>query len=302
MSHGADSLKSILYALGANLAISVAKLVAAVITGSGSMMAESIHSLADSGNQGLLLLGMKKAKRPPSPAHPLGYSKTIYFWSFIVAIMLFSVGGMFSLYEGWHKLHDPQPLNMPWVAVGVLIFAFIAEGLSLLGCVREVNKVRGDRSLWQWFRESRQSELLVIFGEDLAALLGLGFALMAVLLTIITNDPFYDALGSMFIGGLLVVVAVIIAREVMELIIGQGVEKSEREAMIGFLEEKPEIERVLNLLTLQMGNDVMVAVKAKMVDPGSAALLIENINQCEKAFKARFSSVAWLFFEPDDKD
>ena len=173
MSNGADSHKSIMFALCANLAIAIAKGVAAVVTGSGAMLAEAVHSLADTGNQGLLLVGLRHAKRPPSPDFPLGYGKAIYTWSFLVAIILFSVGGLFSLYEGFHKLAHPEPLASPWWAVGVLVFAIVAESVSMWGCLREVAKARRGRSLWGWFRASRQSELLVVFGEDLAALIGL---------------------------------------------------------------------------------------------------------------------------------
>jgi len=178
MSHGADSVKSIIFALCANLAIAISKLIAAVVTGSSAMMAESVHSLADSGNQLLLLLGIKHAKRPPSPDYPLGFGKAVYFWSFIVALILFSMGGAYSIYEGIHKLHHPEPLSYPYVAVGVLLFSIAAESVSMWGCLREVNKELRGRSLGQWFRETRQSELLVVFGEDLAALLGLTLALM----------------------------------------------------------------------------------------------------------------------------
>lgn len=171
------------------------------------MLAEGIHSVADAGNQLLLLLGLKQSRRPPDDHHPLGYGKSIYFWSFIVALMLFSVGGMFSLTEGWHKLHDPQPLSWPWLAVGVLVFAVIAEAVSLRAAVIEIDKIRGERGYWRWFGDSRQSVLIVIFGEDLAALLGLLFALVAILLTIMTGDPIYEAIGTLMIGALLIVVA-----------------------------------------------------------------------------------------------
>jgi cation diffusion facilitator family transporter len=182
MAGGGDSTRAIFFALGANLAIAAAKGVAAFFTGSSAMLAETVHSLADSGNQGLLLLGMKQAKRPSTAEHPLGYGKAIYFWSFLVAVMLFTVGGMFSLYEGIHKFNSPEPLKQWWWAVGVLLFGIIVEGISMHACITEVNKSRGDRSLWRWFRESRQAELVVIFGEDLAALCGMVFALGAVLL------------------------------------------------------------------------------------------------------------------------
>src|ERR1051325_10352417 len=215
-------MRTILYALGANLAIAAAKTAAAIATGSSAMLAEAIHSYADSGNQALLLWGMKQAKRPPSPDYPLGWGKAVFFWSFIVALVLFSLGGLFSLYEGWHKLHSEEPLSYAWVAIGILIFGLAAESVSLRACLQEVNKVRGERTLWRWFRESRQSELVVILGEDLAALLGLALALIAVLLTIFTGNPTWDALGSMAIGVVLVIVAVLIGIEIKALLIGQS--------------------------------------------------------------------------------
>src|SRR4051812_10203982 len=204
----ADSVRTILYALGANLAIAAAKTAAAVFTGSSAMLAEAIHSYADSGNQVLLLWGMRQAKRPPSPDYPLGWGKAIFFWSFVVALVLFSLGGIFSLYEGWHKLKAPQPLTYPWVAVAILVFGLAAESVSLRACLKEINKVRNGRTLWRWFRESRQSELVVILGEDLAALLGLAVALVAVLLAAFSGNPMWDALGSMAIGAILIVVAI----------------------------------------------------------------------------------------------
>lgn len=302
MAGKADSVKTIFYALGANFAIFVAKLVAAIITGSGSMLAEAVHSLADCGNQGLLLLGLKRAKAPPSPDFPLGFGKAIYFWSFLVALMLFSVGGMFSIYEGMHKLAHPEPLKWGWLAVGVLTFGIIAESFSMWGCVREVNKARGGQSLWRWFRDSRQSELIVIFGEDLAALLGLVFALIAVLLTMATGNPMYDAAGSIGIGVLLIVVAVFIAVEVKALLIGQGVEPRTKQAMLNLLNERSEIKQVYNLLTLQLGPDVMVAVKAEMARFLSPRDMIDDINRVEAALREQFPEIRWCFFEPDMKD
>jgi cation diffusion facilitator family transporter len=302
MSHGADSAKSIIFALCANLAIAVSKLIAANVTGSGSMMAESIHSLADTGNQLLLLLGIKHAKRPPSPDYPLGFGKAVYFWSFIVALMLFSMGGAFSIYEGFHKFHHPESLNYPYIAIGVILFSIIAESVSMWGCLREVNKERRGRTLKQWFKETRQSDLLVVFGEDLAALLGLCFALIAITLTIFTGNPVYDALGSISIGVLLVVIAFLIGIEVQALLIGQSVESEQRVRMLKFLETQAEIDQVFNLLTLQLGKDVMVAVKAKMAKTDSAEALVEAINRCETAFKKAYPQVLWLFFEPDLKD
>lgn len=302
MAEQVNSVKSIFFALGANLAIFVAKLIAATITGSGAMLAESIHSLADSGNQLLLLVGLKQSKKPATPDYPLGFGKSIYFWSFIVALIMFSMGGVFSIYEGLHKLQHPEPLKSPWIAVGVLIFSIIAESISLWGCMREVNKIRRNRSYFRWFRESRESELLVVFGEDIAALLGLVFALVAVVLTMLTANPMYDAMGSIMIGVLLIVIAVMIAIEVKRLLIGQSVDPEIQKEMITFLHAQDEIRQVYNLITFQLGQDVMVAVKAEMQECGSQKEMIQGINRCEKRLKAAFPQVVWSFFEPDITD
>lgn len=302
MSHGADSLKSIFFALGANAAIAVAKLTAAIITGSGAMMAEAIHSFADTGNQLLLLVGIRQAKHPPTPDYPLGFGKAIYFWSFIVALMLFSMGGLYSIYEGIHKLRHPEPLSYPYVAIGVLVFSIIAEALSMWGCLREVKKDLNGRNLWCWFRETRQSELLVVFGEDLAALCGLSFALVAVILTFILNNPLFDAAGSIVIGALLIVVAFFIGTEVKALLIGQSVEPELKRKMLEFLNARDHVDQVYNLLTIQLGKDVMVAIKAKITGATASELMIKAINECEKDFKKAFPMVMWVFFEPDIKD
>jgi cation diffusion facilitator family transporter len=234
--------------------------------------------------------------------YPLGYGKSIYFWSFLVAVILFSLGGMFSIYEGVHKLNHPEPLTQPMIAIGVLIFAIIAESISLWGCMQAVNKERRDRKLLTWFRESRSSELIVVFGEDVAALLGLVVALLAILAAAITGDPLYDAIGTIMIGVLLVVIAVLLAIEVKALLIGQGVEKYVLEKMHRYLNERPEIESLYNILTLQMGPDVMVAVKAKMHPAGSENNLLNAINTVEREFRESFPAVSWMFFEPDNDD
>jgi cation diffusion facilitator family transporter len=302
MAGQADSLKSILFALFANSSIAVAKGIAAVLTGSGAMLAEAIHSVADSGNQLLLILGLRQTRKKPTDDHPLGFGKSIYFWSFLVAVILFSVGGMFSVYEGTHKLMHPEPLSYPWVAVSVLVFAIVAEGISLWGCLREVNKERYGRSIIQWFRQSRSSALIVVFGEDIAALLGLVFALLAILATFITGNPLWDALGTISIGVLLIVIAVFIAVEVKDLLIGQSVDPKTLTDMREFLEGRPEIQELFSLLTMQFGPDAMVAVKARMVPTGSEQRMIATINKVEREFRSRFEMTAWLFFEPDVED
>ena len=299
MAGSGDSTRAVLFALGANFAIAVCKGVAAFFTGSGAMFAETVHSLADCGNQLLLLLGMRQARKPPSPDYPLGYGKAIYFWSFLVAVMLFTVGGMFSLYEGIHKLQHPEPLRQWWVAAGVLVFGVVAEGISMRACLQEVAKARAGRSTWRWFRDSRQSELVVIFGEDLAALIGLTLALVAVLATVVTGNPIWDAIGTVGIGALLIVVAVMVAIEVKAMLIGESVDPVREAELRGFLDGRPEIERIISLITLQLGNEVMVSVQAQMCERGSAEALVAQINDVERAMKDAFPEVRWSFFEPD---
>jgi len=297
-----DSLKSILYAFFANLAIALAKGVAALFTGSAAMLAETVHSLADCGNQLLLVLGLKQTRQAPTDDHPLGFGKSIYFWSFLVAVILFSIGGMFSVYEGYHKLSHPSPLSFPWVALGVLLFAIVAESVSLWGCMREVNKERYGRNLLRWFRESRNSALIVVFGEDVAALAGLVLAFMAIGLTLLTGNPVWDAIGTLCIGALLIAVAFFVAIEVKALLIGQSADPLMLRQMRQFLAERPEVEQVYSLLTLHFGPDVMAAIKARMAPQDSDLDLVRAINTVEAAFRARFDSVRWLFFEPDLED
>ena len=293
--------RSVYAALAANLAIFLAKSAAAAFTGSSAMLAEAIHSFADAGNQGLLLWGMKQAKRPPSPDYPLGWGKAVFFWSFIVALVLFSLGGLFSLYEGWHKLHSAEPLAYPWLAVAILVFGIAAETVSLRACLHEVGKVRNGRSLWRWFRESRQSELVVILGEDLAALLGLCLALAAILVTIHTGDVMWDAVGSMSIGVVLILVAAGIAVEIKGLLIGQSADPQLETRLRDFLQRQQGIEQIFKLITLQLGTSLMVAVKARMKSE-SVSEAVADINRAEKALRAEFPEVQWLFFEPDVSD
>lgn len=302
MSSQADSLKSVLFALGANFAIALAKTAGALYTGSSSMLAESVHSFADCGNQGLLLWGMKRARHDPTPDHPLGHGRAIYVWSFLVALMLFSMGGLFSLYEGIHKLHATEPMEAPWIALLILGFSLCAEGVSLWGALREIRKDSGSVSLWQWFRSSRQSELVVVVGEDIAALGGLALAFGFVLVALVTGNPVYDAIGSMAIGALLIVVAVLVGVEVAALLVGQGVEPQVLQALQTHVRARAEVDTVYNLLTQQLGNDVMVAVKARMRPQGSEEKLIEAINRVEASMREAFPQIRWIFFEPDLRD
>ena len=294
-----DTARAILYALGANLAIAAAKYAAAIATGSGAMLAEAVHSTADCGNQLLLMFGMRRARREPTPDHPLGFGKETYFWSFMVAVLLFSVGGLFSIYEGWHKLAAPEPVARPLLALGVLAFGIVAESFSMWGVMREVGKARAGRTLRAWLRETRNSELVVVLGEDFAALVGLGLAFAAVLATWLTDHPAFDAAGSIAVGVLLVVVAVALAMQVKSLLVGQGVEPAQREAIVRFLAAQDAVAEVLEVLTLHMGGDVMVAVKARMHPQPDVDALVHAINAIEAALRRRFPGVRWVFFEPD---
>jgi divalent metal cation (Fe/Co/Zn/Cd) transporter len=212
------------------------------------------------------------------------------------------MGGLFSIYEGIHKLEATEPIQYAWVAMAILAFGIAAESVSLWGCLREVNKDRGRQSLWRWFRSSRQSELLVVFAEDIAALGGLTLALAFIALAHITGNPVWDAAGSICIGVLLVLVAVLVGIEVKALLIGQSVESRVLHRMREHLAGHDEVEAVYNMLTQQMGTDVMVAVKARMRPATSAQALVEAINRVEKSFRAAFPQVQWLFFEPDVAD
>jgi cation diffusion facilitator family transporter len=302
MSHQNASTKSIFFALLANFGIAITKTVAAIITGSGAMLAESIHSFADCGNQGLLFLGLKASKKKPDKEHPLGYGKEIYFWSFIVALILFSMGGLFSIYEGIHKTSSHEGLTSPIVAVIVLSVSMILEAASLFGCLTQINKVRHNMTLWTWVKSSRQSELIVVLGEDVAALLGLSLALVAVILSIITGNPVFDAFGSIGIGILLILISFFLALKVKGLLIGQSADDETRTAIIAFMESRPEVDGLLNLITIQLGSQIMVAVKAKMKKVDSADQLIININTCESEHRRQNPAIQWVFFEPDFKD
>lgn len=302
MAGGSNPTRAILWAFAANLGIALAKSGAAFFTGSSSMLAEAIHSYADTGNQLLLLLGMNRAKQPPDSEHPLGYGKATYFWSFIVALLLFSVGGLFSIYEGLHKLHEHGPIENAWIAIGVLAFSLVLESLSMRGCLQEVDKLRGGRPLLRWLRESRSSELVVVFGEDLAALLGLTLALGFVLLAVATGERAFDAYGSLAIGVLLVVVAILVAERISKLLIGRSADPELTARLRGQLASEPAVAQVLNLITLQIGPEVMLAAKVRLRDGFALEQAVGEINALELRLKAENPSLRWSFVEPDVED
>jgi cation diffusion facilitator family transporter len=296
------STRAVLFALGANLGIAVAKGVAAALTGSGSLTAEAIHSLSDCANQGLLLLGLRRSAREPTDEHPLGWGKESYFWALLVAVLLFGVGGLFSVYEGFHKLAHPEPMERPWIALVILAFSVVLEGISFRACLRELTHLAEGRPLLEYLGESRDAELIVVFGEDLAALVGLVLAGVSVVLAVVTGQPNWDALGSLAIGLLLLVVAAWLLWRVRALVVGQSAHPRVRAALRARLEARPEVERVFNLLTLQMGAGILVAVKAKLRGPGDGAALVAAINAVERDLREGFPAIRWLFFEPDDSD
>ncbi|MCX7632219.1 MAG: cation diffusion facilitator family transporter [Turneriella sp.] len=296
----ATGKKAVYYALLANAGIALTKTAAALATGSSAMMAEAIHSFADCGNQLLLLLGMQRAERPATALHPLGYGKVSYFWSFMVALLLFSVGGLFSIYEGLHKLKQPEPLQYPWLAIAVLGIGIVLESFSLYGALREIRPLRGERSLYRWFRETRASELMVVTGEDIAALLGLVAALAFIGLALYTGNPTFDAVGSIVIGALLIVIATSITVEIKSLMIGESADEEFQKSLLEFLAGKyPNLE-VLRLITQHYGKDIVLAIKAKFRRwPKGARELVDAINVIEKSIRAEFPAVRFIFFEPD---
>jgi len=303
MSAG-GSTKVILISLCANFLIAVSKFVGSVITGSASLLAEAVHSLSDCGNQALLLYGQRLAKKPPTAHYPLGRSKELFFWSFVVALLLFSMGGMFSLYEGLHKIQHPEPLSYPLVGIGILVVAVGLEGFSFWACYKEVRHQNHFGSLWQWIRQTTSADLLVIFLEDAAALFGLLFALCALSLTWITGNPLFDAIGSCAIGVLLLIVAVILAREVKQMLIGQMPSIDYRDKLDALLVTMMPGARLIKLIALQQGVDaILIAYK---IHPGDMAqdvhTAIAKVNAFEDAVKTAYPEIKWQFAELDVKD
>ena len=297
-----SSAKAILYAFLANFGIAVTKSGAAVYTNSGSMLAEAIHSYADCANQILLYIGLKQSDDPPTPQHPLGYGKVTYFWSFVVALMLFSVGGLFSIYEGWHKLHEPEALNKAWVALSVLAVSIVLESGSLVGCLKEIAKLRRGRPFKEWLIHTRNAELVVVLGEDVAALAGLVLAFIFVGTAAYTGDTRYDAIGSICIGVVLIVVAAFIVVRIRTLLIGKSAEPALRAQIDELINRDPDIETLLNTITLQFGPKILLAAKVKMRSGLTIDEAVTHLNDLERDIKTAFPEVGWIFVEPDIKD
>jgi cation diffusion facilitator family transporter len=300
-SHNSTA-RAILYAFIANFGIAIAKTAAAIFTGSGSMLAEAIHSYADTGNQVLLYLGLTQATKPADKEHPLGYGKLSYFWSFIVAILLFSLGGLFSIYEGLHKLHNPEELRYLWVAMLVLSFAILLEGGSLYGAWREVGKVRGERPFREWLKHTRNSELVVVLGEDIGAQVGLVLALFFLTLAYVTGNPMYDAIGSICIGTVLIIISIFIGWRIKALLVGRSADPEIQQVIDGIISERDDIVTVFNTITVQFGPDTMLAAKIRLREDLGLEAAVASINALERELKERVPNLKWCFVEPDIAD
>jgi cation diffusion facilitator family transporter len=292
--------KAIIAALSANLAIAVAKFVAAFFTGSSSMLAEGIHSVADSGNQLLLLLGGKRAQRASDKAHPFGYGRERYFYAFVVAVVLFAIGAVFSIYEGWHKISDPTQVESPIWAFAVLIFAIIAEGFSFRTAVKESNPLRGQQSWLSFIRRSKSPELPVILLEDFGALLGLIFALFGVTMAVVTGDGVWDGIGTLMIGVLLAVIAVVLAIETKSLLLGEGASPEMETQIRGALESSPEVARIIHMRTLHLGpEELLVAAKIAVEHDDTASQVARGIDEAERRIREAVPIARVIYLEPD---
>lgn len=292
--------KAIVAALAANLSIAVAKFVAAAFTGSSSMLAEGIHSVADSGNQVLLLLGGKRARRASTREHPFGYGRERYFYAFVVAVVLFAIGALFSLYEGYHKLTHAEPLTSPGWAFGVLIFAIVAEGFSFRTAIKEANEVRGDQGWMAFVRRSKSPELPVILLEDFGALLGLIFALFGVTMAVVTGNPIWDAIGTLMIGALLAVISVILAVETKSLLLGESAAPEMEKRILAALEATEQVDRVIHMKTLHIGpEELLVAAKIAVTRSDTAPEIAAGIDEAERRIREAVPIARVIYLEPD---
>jgi divalent metal cation (Fe/Co/Zn/Cd) transporter len=293
-----DTLRSIYYALGANLAVTIIKFLGAAFTARVRYWPKRFIRLPTPATKRFCC----SAAGRPGSRHPRiirwVHGRATNFWSFIVSLVLFMVGGVVSIVEGYYKLRDESPVESPWVAIAIVLFAMIAEAISLRTALQQIAKVRGDLGLYRWFRETRRSELIVILGEDLAAIAGLGIALVALLATIATGSALYDALGSICIGVLLVVVASGLAIETKSLLIGESASPKTRRAIQAFLDAQPRIVAIHDLLTVQQGEQLMIAVQAQFDPSLTAHRLLEAISECKAGLRKEFPEAAWIFFEP----
>jgi cation diffusion facilitator family transporter len=295
-----NSTKAIVAAFFANAGIAVAKFVGFFITGSSSMLAESVHSVADSGNQGLLLLGHRLSKREATVAHPFGYGRERYFWSFVVALVLFSLGGAFATFEGIEKIRHPHQLESINVAIGILVFGLFLEGWSFRTAIIEARPLKGDRSWWTFIRRSRNPELPVVVMEDFGALIGLCLALIGVGMSEITGDPVWDGVGTLCIGLLLGVIAVVLAIEMKSLLIGEGASVDDRADIVAAIDASAGGRSLIHMRTQHIGpDDLLVAAKIEF-DPGlDTADLAAAVDEVEAEIRTRVPTATRIYLEPD---
>ena len=292
--------RAILAALGANAGIAVAKFVGYLVTGSSSMLAEAVHSVADTANQGLLLLGGRTARRAATPEHPFGYGRDRYFYSFIVALLLFSLGSVFAIYEGIHKLEEPEALTSPIVAVIILVVAIGLESFSFRTAMHESRPLKGSLTWWQFIRQAKVPELPVVLLEDTGALVGLVFALAGVGLTVLTGDPAWDAVGTLCIGTLLGVIAIILIIEMKSLLIGEGAAAPVLSRIVGELESGETVERVIHIKTLYIGpEELMVAAKLGFTSGLTVEGVARAIDEAEARVRAAVPEARVIYLEPD---
>lgn len=291
--------KAILAALGANAGIAIAKFVGFAVTGSSSMLAEAVHSVADTSNQGLLLVGQKTSRRQATKEHPFGFGRDRYFYSFIVALMLFTLGSAFALYEGVHKIQAPEEMTSPIVAVVILAVAIVLESFSFYTAIKESKKIKGDATWWQFVRQSKTPELPVVLLEDAGALLGLIFALGGVGLAVTTGDPVWDGVGTIMIGLLLGIIAVILIIEMKSLLVGEGSGAVELSIITGEL-AGGQVERVIHIRTQYIGPDeLLVAAKLAMTPGMDVAGVAREIDAAEERVRAKVPAARLIYLEPD---
>ena len=296
----AGSAGEVIKSLVVNMVIATGKGIAAAITGSGAMLAETLHSFADCGNQVLLLVGIKKSQKPPDKQHPLGYGRNMYFYSFIVALLLFSGGGVFSIYEGIHKMQHPEPVGDVLIAIIILVASILLEGWATLGNLKTMKERRGSTPLMKYLRESKDSDLVVVFGENSAAVLGLVLALIAVVVAKQTGDGRWDAVGSLAIGVVLIGVAIFLAVEIKALLVGEAADNKVIDTVQEIAAADPNVKKVLEVITIQQGpGEIVLMMKLHFQSGIDSDKLVGVINSFEEKVRARIPEAKWSFIEPD---
>ena len=292
--------KAIIAAFLANTGIAITKFIAFLFTQSSAMLAESVHSVADAGNQLLLIVGGRRSQRQATPEHPFGYGRERYIFAFIVAIVLFSLGGLFAIYEGYHKITHPEPLERAWIAMVVLGVAIVLESFSLRTAVVESNKVRAKRSWTEFVRTAKAPELPVVLLEDIGALLGLFLALVGIVIAVLTGDAFWDGVGSICIGVLLVVIAIVLAIETKSLLLGEGATRDDVTKIEAALTSTPQVQRIIHMKTLHLGpEELLVAAKIAVSGGATGSDVAQTIDDAETRIREAVPIARVIYLEPD---